>query len=492
MRPANDIEQIVRETRVETSPQIDEQVLAAAQAALEKSAPVKPNIWRTIMKSPITKFAAAAVIIIAALIGVNRFGGSIDGSGKVYAMSDVPRLFRKAKTLHIKSWSYVPEYSQPSSMEPGREQRRIALENWLNMENGLSRTMGVGYGVMPEETNIFLSETITNDEYKMIVNHNDKSATFIKLTPFQQKLWTHQNVYRMYTEMFGDPCSVANAVRVGQEIIDGQQYDIWTYEVKDPTSSFSHKAKFWLSPFTGRIARGRTWSKHGDEDWEPDYEIEKMEWDVIIPLDIFATEVPEGYTPTNTKETAKVLELSTGGGCGINELSYSKNIAFTLGDGSVILAWHSEDNEDDTVQAWRFEGLEAGGPVPKLPIEIYGLVPVGAIDEHIIYHGRHLLYTQKEDTYYEWSIYVPQQSPPPRKDFHYYSDLNRFNPPDRVRGSVNLTISQDLMIQTPEGFDTWVLGAMEELSDDGVAPTDIIYKGVLQLAQQIRESLTKQ
>jgi len=37
-------------------------------------------IWRTIMKSRITKITAAAVIIIAVTIVVNRFGGSIDGS----------------------------------------------------------------------------------------------------------------------------------------------------------------------------------------------------------------------------------------------------------------------------------------------------------------------------------------------------------------------------------------------------------------------------
>jgi len=38
-------------------------------------------IRRTIMKSPITKLAAAAVVIVAATIVANWFGGSIDGSG---------------------------------------------------------------------------------------------------------------------------------------------------------------------------------------------------------------------------------------------------------------------------------------------------------------------------------------------------------------------------------------------------------------------------
>jgi outer membrane lipoprotein-sorting protein len=40
----------------------------------------QPNMWRIIMNSKITKFAAAAVIIIGVFIGINQFGGSIDGA----------------------------------------------------------------------------------------------------------------------------------------------------------------------------------------------------------------------------------------------------------------------------------------------------------------------------------------------------------------------------------------------------------------------------
>ena len=44
--------------------------------------PVIPiSIWRTIMKSRITRIAAVAVIIIAVMVVVNQFGGSIDGAG---------------------------------------------------------------------------------------------------------------------------------------------------------------------------------------------------------------------------------------------------------------------------------------------------------------------------------------------------------------------------------------------------------------------------
>jgi hypothetical protein len=43
-----------------------------------------PVLWREIMRSSITKLAAAAVIIIAVLIGIHHFGGSIDGSNVAF------------------------------------------------------------------------------------------------------------------------------------------------------------------------------------------------------------------------------------------------------------------------------------------------------------------------------------------------------------------------------------------------------------------------
>ncbi len=42
------------------------------------------SIWRIIMKSRITKIAAAAVLIIAVLIGINQFGGSVDVSSVAF------------------------------------------------------------------------------------------------------------------------------------------------------------------------------------------------------------------------------------------------------------------------------------------------------------------------------------------------------------------------------------------------------------------------
>ena len=50
-----------------------------------KFAHIGALIGDTIMKNKITKLAAVAVIIIAVLIGISHFGGSIDGASQVFA-----------------------------------------------------------------------------------------------------------------------------------------------------------------------------------------------------------------------------------------------------------------------------------------------------------------------------------------------------------------------------------------------------------------------
>ena len=92
MRPTENIEDLIKSLHDTTSADMDERVLKNSFKALEKSkriksAETKPNIWRKIMNSKLTKLAVAAGLIIAVLIGINQFGGSIDVAS--VALADV-------------------------------------------------------------------------------------------------------------------------------------------------------------------------------------------------------------------------------------------------------------------------------------------------------------------------------------------------------------------------------------------------------------------
>jgi hypothetical protein len=66
--------------------------------------PAELKIWRIIMKSKITKLAAAAVIIIAVLIGIHYSGGSIDGAS--VALAQVTENMKRMPWLHTQTTSY--------------------------------------------------------------------------------------------------------------------------------------------------------------------------------------------------------------------------------------------------------------------------------------------------------------------------------------------------------------------------------------------------
>ena len=72
--------------------------LFASIKEAKPSQSIRKSFWRIIMKSPITKLAAAAMIIIAVLIVINKFDGSIDGTTPTFAQS--VEAMKKMPWLH--------------------------------------------------------------------------------------------------------------------------------------------------------------------------------------------------------------------------------------------------------------------------------------------------------------------------------------------------------------------------------------------------------
>ncbi len=106
MRPAEDIERLIKNLTDRTSAQMDEQVLTDVLRALEeskknKSAASKPNIRRTIMKSPITKLAAAAVIIVGVVLSVTMWDKT---TPTAYALEQTIQASHSVRYLRIKGF----------------------------------------------------------------------------------------------------------------------------------------------------------------------------------------------------------------------------------------------------------------------------------------------------------------------------------------------------------------------------------------------------
>ena len=104
MKSAENIENLIKnldldiDINAETERVILGELLEAQEKSKKmKSALVEPKIRRTIMKSPITKLAVAAVVIIAVVISFNQFVGPTTN----VAFAEVTRRFAQVDYVHV-------------------------------------------------------------------------------------------------------------------------------------------------------------------------------------------------------------------------------------------------------------------------------------------------------------------------------------------------------------------------------------------------------
>jgi hypothetical protein len=112
MRPADSIEKLIKKLRYKASTETHDRVLGNVFEALDKFEEQKPSapaqkIRVTIMKNPITKLAAAAVIIIAVLLSTTYFeiGGKKVfeiGAKQAYALEQIIKANHAVRTVHCR------------------------------------------------------------------------------------------------------------------------------------------------------------------------------------------------------------------------------------------------------------------------------------------------------------------------------------------------------------------------------------------------------
>ncbi len=111
MRPADNINELIKKLKLKASADLDKRVhndisRALAESEKTESALIQPNIRRTIMKSPIVKSAAAAVIIVLVVLGLFEFIGTEKTSGVVWA--EVVRKVGASRGLIVRCTDLSP------------------------------------------------------------------------------------------------------------------------------------------------------------------------------------------------------------------------------------------------------------------------------------------------------------------------------------------------------------------------------------------------
>jgi hypothetical protein len=125
MKPTDDIQRLFNKAGLSIRPDVDEQVFQDVLAARRKSQqniPLPRSRWRITMKSPITKLAIAAAVVIACAIGLSFW--RITGSG--IALADVLAQIEKVKSVRWQ-WSYKITGGDPNTYKPYNESRATWL-----------------------------------------------------------------------------------------------------------------------------------------------------------------------------------------------------------------------------------------------------------------------------------------------------------------------------------------------------------------------------
>ena len=275
MRPAENIERLIKNLHDTTSAEMDKRVLDDALLAYEKSEKTKsavagPNIWRIIMTNGITKLAAAAVITAAILVGIYMFGGSIDGASVAWA--DVLENIQKSKTLTllVRAKEEGPPVLKLMVIDP----YLIRIELLGGETFGVLRS-----DVQIPDGSIWIIDTDIGKA--LMLNPEKKTAT--ELSADKQILDVY-NTFRNFKDWPG-----FSVQEIGKRQIDGKKTIGFHLKKKNESDEMT----VWVDPETQLPIRIDT-LKHSEEQIQQAITTDIV-FDAELDKSLFSLEPPEGY-----------------------------------------------------------------------------------------------------------------------------------------------------------------------------------------------------
>lgn len=295
MKPAENIE-IERTVKnldlgVETNAQADQAVLselldAQKQSMKHHSAFILPNIGRFIMKSPMTRLAAAAVIITAISLGLFEFIGTGSSSGVVWA--EVARNVQASPGV-------IFRIRKTGSGDPN--------DQWPN-----------GYTVMQRNATLSRTDWYRGDQIHRTVYFDLVGKTRIWVahdaSVYSEEAMSDEDIQKMQANGLGwtDPKALINRGltrehhKLGWKTIDGVRCEgIETNDAggdffRFPLKSFS--GRLWVSVETGypvllelNVIGGDDGSIHHMTT------LDQFQWNVDLSPEDVEPEIPADYRP---------------------------------------------------------------------------------------------------------------------------------------------------------------------------------------------------
>ena len=237
------------------------------------------RIWRIIMKNRITKLAAAAAIMIAMLIGMNQFGGSLDMTG--VAWGEVANKVEQTGSFVFQQRIGVNGISEGTTTD-------TELTTYVSSEYGLRQEAYMN-GQLASISYIPLEGTVITQ-----VMHNEKKYRKVSTTEEQmRKTHDQANPKGMIREFMS-----FEYTELGRKTIDGVEAE--GIEVNDPSfldAVFeSAVGRLWVDVATDLPLRTEIEGVSGNGTVKIMIVAYAFDWDAEPEPGVFEPDIPADYT----------------------------------------------------------------------------------------------------------------------------------------------------------------------------------------------------
>ena len=247
------------------------------------------SIWRIIMKSRITKIAAAAVIIIAVLVGINQFGGSVGGGSVAFG-----------KVLeYFQTFSYTFDLTL-TEQQPVEDFTMQAMV-WELGRMRVDCTAPVGK---------ISSITDFNTGRTLLLFHQNKAGV-IKKESVLNKNTGAGGIVSFCTKPIENLWNVRDGTeeQLGEKEINGQH--VTGFRVLQEDQYFEYDITIWADSESGFPSMVEAIAKPFDESYPSiKWTMENFNVDVEMDEELFSLDLPEGYTLAYQEDLEK-LEVKT-------------------------------------------------------------------------------------------------------------------------------------------------------------------------------------
>jgi outer membrane lipoprotein-sorting protein len=287
MKAADNLYKLINKLKIKASAELDKRVhddiaMELSKSERTKSPAQKTNIGRIIMKSQITKLAAAACVILAVIFGIRIFIG-----GTSVALADVLQ-----KVEQVQAFMY--KIKTKTTGMPGGPVETIATV-LISNEYGAKMVM----------------------DMNTVVNGVSQKTRQIMYMPSQEKKWytimpeQKQYVTMEFDETIGermkkqsnDPRELLRMIvnfkctDIGKSVIDGVEVE--GFQTTDPAimSGMMEDVNviLWVDRKTELPVRVEMHNKM-NEQMQMDMELYDFQWDVQVNADEFKPVIPQDYT----------------------------------------------------------------------------------------------------------------------------------------------------------------------------------------------------